>query len=113
MKNPEDLACLAPFCEALGVAAGIVARCMVNGVEGNDAINGEPHRKWLEEKVAHVLASAAVVTKHFGLDGANISALTLRRTEYLQAARLLGSPPAAAEPEPVKVDAPAEEFDFG
>jgi hypothetical protein len=82
---------------------------MVNDVEGSDAINGEAHRKWLEEKVAHVLASAAAVTKHFGLDETHIAALTVRRTEYLQAARVLGSPQAVAEPA-----APAvEEFDFG
>jgi hypothetical protein len=113
MKSAEDIACLAPFCEALGVAAGAVARCMANGVEGNDAITGEPHRKWLEEKLAHVLASAAAVTKQFGLDQTNIAAQTLRRTEYLQAARLLGSPPALVAESVGIPAAEPETFDFG
>lgn len=53
--------------EELGELSGVVARCVIQGIEEIDPGSGKTNRKRMEEEIADVLAQCDLAMEHFNL----------------------------------------------
>jgi hypothetical protein len=103
----DDLTPLGLLAEAFGLGSSAVARCMAEGIDGQEAVSGTPHRKRLQDRIANIIACAELVAQHFGLDEAEMNAGSAARLQ-----QLLEEHPKIGKPAPAEAAEPAE-FDFG
>lgn len=68
MTDPVDLACLGKFKEELGECTSAAARCSIQGIDEAEPTTGKLNKRWLEEEIADVLATADWVIRNFDLD---------------------------------------------
>lgn len=110
----EDLAALGHFAEALGVASSTVARCMVEGIDGQEEVSNTPHRIRLQQRIANVWACVELASGHFGLDENAIQQAAAIRLHQLRGECPAENAPGAPEPDAAEpVAAEPETFDFG
>lgn len=92
-RDPIALAVLGKFCEELGEATAIIARCIIQGIGESEPVTGEPNATAAEKEVADILATAHMVIEHFGLRRSLIERRTDRKIAHLtQWHRMLESP---------------------
>ncbi len=69
----RTLAALGKLQEELGELTSIVARTIIQGVDGVDPETGKPNLQALAEEIADVRAMSRLVIEHLGEGGVNIS----------------------------------------
>lgn len=68
IDNKVDLKHLGKLAEELGDCSAAVARCIIQGVEGQEPNTRKFNKTWLEEEIADVKANILLVEERFNLD---------------------------------------------
>jgi hypothetical protein len=63
-----NLAVLGKLNEEANELGAVTARCIIQGIDGQEPVTKKPNRQWLQEEIADVMAGCELAVKRFGLD---------------------------------------------
>lgn len=84
IENPVDLKHLGKLCEEANELGGIIARCIIQGVDESDPTTGKVNRVALQEEIADVIANCQLVSDRFKLDDEAISERIQKKMKLLK-----------------------------
>lgn len=83
-QDPCDLAVLGKLAEELAECGAIVARCIIQGIDGVDPDRNTVNLASLENELADVMALSLLATKQFGLNYRFMHARAQKKLEHKQ-----------------------------
>ena len=85
MSDPLDIKHMGKLGEELGEASSAVARCLIQGIAGEEPVSRKINKVWLEDELADVRANSDLVAAHFNLDEVRMAERTERKKAHLRA----------------------------
>lgn len=82
-RDPVNLAVLGKAIEEMGEAISMLGRCIIQGIEEAEPVTGKPNRVALEDELADVAATAAMVVERFKLHTDRMSGRVAAKTDHL------------------------------
>lgn len=84
MTDAVDLKHLGKLIEELGEAVAAASRCVIQGIDEAEPVTGKINRQWLQDELADVRASIALVENRFNLDPDAMAKRVLRKVKHLR-----------------------------
>lgn len=82
--DPMMLIHLGKFLEEVNELGAAIARCIIQGVNESEPVTGKPNMQWLEDEIADVSASGALVTEYLELRTKRINERYDRKMAHLR-----------------------------
>lgn len=83
-QDALNLAVLGKALEEMGEASAMLGRCVIQGIEEAEPVTGKPNREALENELADVAATTAMLIDHFGLDADRMGARVEAKIAHLR-----------------------------
>lgn len=68
MDNPRDIRTIGKMLEEVNELGAAAARCLIQGIDGIEPITKKVNKRWLEDEIADMFATAKLTCERFGLD---------------------------------------------